>query len=518
MPSGINNALRKTITAVTKNDAMLPIVALEAAVVAGRTEKAYKRGGVTEARERVIEETSGSVVWLGGVKAFNWLGDKAIAKTLGNGLGVKNGGANVDLGKDSLRKPFDNFINNKAFNPKNFSEKQISMMKFGKVAASMVAANYLIGFVVPKMNHKITDYFAQKDPKHIVPHPDNTRFDIFKESINNNNTKTQYSRFDTFKESIALHQLNTSNETSSKANVNFKGGLNTFTNFIENTNAGQLLSTDLGVLGGRTYNARKKEEKAEILIRDGGSIYFYMKAQDHVRAGLNKAESGRWTRLDPDTANIVHEHLSGMFADANESMDVKTFKEKVFGNSQVIDLNKYFKEGQEVISIEEFNKLESNPEIQRRAMEMSKLQPTQMGTSLLSKEQVVGVYTKGEMNCPKFLKKSYESFTEGASSNPNKFVSNKKLGKLKGRMVDYVDDIATAAEKGDGKVNQKLLKKMNNKNLTLNGVNFVAGFGVAALFLSRLIPDLQYWYTEVTTGKNEFPGVANYNKKSDKKS
>ena len=48
---------------------------------------------------------------------------------------------------------------------------------------------------------------------------------------------------------------------------------------------------------------------------------------------------------------------------------------------------------------------------------------------------------------------------------------------------------------------------MKNKNLTYSGINFAAGFAVAALFLSTLIPKFQYWYTRKTTGKNEFPGT-----------
>ena len=493
MPSGLNNVLRKSITAVTRNDALLPIVALEGAVIAGRTKKAYDRGGVPEARERVVEETSGSLVWLGGVQMFNWMGDKVITKLLGNG----KAGANVDTGHDALRKPFSNFLKNKVFNPKNLSEKTVSLMKFGKIAASVMAANYIIGFIVPSFNHKMTDLFAKKDAKHIIPLPDKSRFDIFKDNVQNKSKEK---------------------EVKNKGNVNFTGGLNAFTNFIENTNAGKLLSTDVGVLGGRTYNARKKEEKAEILIRDGASIYFYMWAQDHARAGLNKIESGRWTRLDPESANVVNEHLTGMFKDENASMSVAKFKESVFGKSEVIDLNKFFKEGQDVITLKDFMKIEKDKDVVRRAFEMSDLQPSQLGKRVLSKEQVVGIYTKGEMNSPKFLKKAYETFTEGASSNPNKFVSNKKLKKLQGRMGDYVDDVIKEAEKNGGIVNKKLLKKMNNKNLMFNGVNFVAGFAVAAAFLSVIIPDIQYWFTRKTTGRNDFPGTADYNKQTTVKS
>ena len=51
-------------------------IALEAFVESGRTYQAYKRGGFDEGRERITEEFTGAVFWLGGVKTFN-----AIEKT-----------------------------------------------------------------------------------------------------------------------------------------------------------------------------------------------------------------------------------------------------------------------------------------------------------------------------------------------------------------------------------------------------------------------------------------------------
>ena len=97
--------MAKFITKMTKADALAPIIALEGVVVTGRTIQAYKRGKADEARERFIEETSGSLVWLCGVAALNELGDKLLGKIL------KKQGANFDVGTDKvLRRPFDNFM------------------------------------------------------------------------------------------------------------------------------------------------------------------------------------------------------------------------------------------------------------------------------------------------------------------------------------------------------------------------------------------------------------------------
>ena len=138
----------KIITGMTKADALAPIVALETTVVAGRTYQAYKRGKWDEARERFIEESMGSLVWLCGVRYLNLLGDKIVAKIL------KSNGKNFDVGTDKiLRTPFENFM--KKINPKGFSQKQVAWIKAGKVLTSVVAANMIIGFIVPPLNQAL---------------------------------------------------------------------------------------------------------------------------------------------------------------------------------------------------------------------------------------------------------------------------------------------------------------------------------------------------------------------------
>ena len=98
----ILNGVSSFITSMTKADAMAPIVALEATVTGGRTVQAKKRGGKDEARERFIEEATGAVVWLCGVKVLNKVGDKILEKKFGS---------NFDVGTDKvLRTPFNNFL------------------------------------------------------------------------------------------------------------------------------------------------------------------------------------------------------------------------------------------------------------------------------------------------------------------------------------------------------------------------------------------------------------------------
>ena len=116
---------------MTKKDALGPIIGLEATVTGGRTLQAYKRGGEDEARDRLIEETTGAVVWLGGVKVINdYVGDPILKKLFG---------ADFDVGKDKLRTPFDNFMKN--FPNKKFSPKQIALIKATKKLSKIKQRN-----------------------------------------------------------------------------------------------------------------------------------------------------------------------------------------------------------------------------------------------------------------------------------------------------------------------------------------------------------------------------------------
>lgn len=484
------NNISKFITRMTKADAMPPIIALEAMVTTGRTLQAYKRGGFDEARERAIEETTGAVVWLSGVKTLNHFGDKILGKVL------KNPGVNFDVGTDKvLRTPFDNFMKTNA--PKKFSAKQIAMMKGAKVLSSVILADMFIGLVVPKINQSITKKCLSKN------------------KVNQNKEQKD---------------VQTSNENKKLA---FKGhgfkAINAFTNAIENTNTGSLLSTDAGLISGRMYSARSKEERREIAIRDIGSIYFYMWAQSHVRNLINLATTGKASRLNPTSANLLNEHLQVYLDKNNGEVSVETFKKAVLGNQSAPELsnkikfesaelsgfdkflNKYRKvqiEPLQVAKVNDIIKIYQDEKLISRIKEMSKLQPERLGEAVITKQQIIDAMNVAEINDPKFLDKVFSDFTGGASKDKFRFVSNKKLYNLKSEMESYVETVCKSAK--NGKVDKKLLESVKKKNVMYSGINFAVGFAVAATFLSTLIPKFQYWYTKKTTGVDAFPGTYNF--------
>ena len=507
--NGGKDRLAKIITGMTKADAMAPVIALEGCVVTGRTYQAYKRGKWDEARERFIEEIMGSITWLGGVLSLNWLGDKLIAKMM------KSNGKNFDVGTDKvLRTPFDNFMKKVA--PKKFTPTQVAGIKAGKVMTSIILANLFIGFVVPKVNQGLTK-------------------------------KLRHER----KVEQEQQKLFNPNIDSKTNDVAFKGGamnaVNAFTNMIENTNTGKLLSSDAGIVAGRTYNARRPEERREIAIRDIGSIYFYMWASGHVGNLLNLIESGKATRLNPNTAKILDKHLQDFLG--KNSMTVDEFRASVLGNAtnvklpdglkfeteKITGLDKLFnKKPLEVIKLSELEKAENIPaDVLERARKMATLQPERLGEKILTKQQLIDSFNKAEINNTELLHNVFSEFTggEGKKIGENakgkairsefeftggkyndeyRFVSNKKLYKLKAQMEQYIETICKEAK--DGKIDKKLLDKVRNKNIIFSGINFAAGFAVSALFLSTLIPKFQYYVTRKTTGVDAFPGTYDYEK------
>lgn len=468
----VSGKFSTALTKMTKADAMAPIVALEGTVVAGRTYQAYKRGKWDEARERFIEETMGSIVWLCGVGAMNKLGDKIVAKIL------KKPEANFDVGTDKvLRTPFENFMKKVA--PKGFSSKQVALIKGAKVLTSIVVTNLFIGFVVPKVNQALTRYL--------------------------------------------MHNRHNQPEAKPTQNPAFKGrgigAINAFTNAIENTNTGKLLSSDAGIAGGRMYNARSKEERREVAIRDIGSIYFYMWAQGHVINLMNLIESGKATRLNPSTAQLLTAHLADLVQ--NKNLSVEEFREAALGHSVTLPQGLEFesakqsgfakftgKQPLEVIKLSEVEKFVKDPEIITRAREMSKLQPERMGEAVLTKQQLIDSFNKAAINDPKFLDKAFTEFTGGAHKEEFKYISNKKLYKLKAEMEQYIESLCKSAK--DGKITPEVLAKAQKKNLVLSCLNFIAGFGFAAAMLSTYIPKIQYYITRKTTGVDAFPGTYDY--------
>ncbi|MFR1673114.1 MAG: hypothetical protein ACLSWI_09245 [Candidatus Gastranaerophilaceae bacterium] len=503
---------------------LAPLILLECFVTGGRTVQAFQRGGFDEGRERLTEESIGAAFWFAGVKMFNKMNDH-IGKKLLNLHTTK-----FDVGEDSLRKPLKNFLKD---DKTGLTAKQIAKFKFAKVTASILLANVLVGLVVPKINQSITVAYHKNKAKNNPQTPDT-----------NQNTQTINQPKDFVVSQKNMDKFINSHKSQNDKDVSFNGIGNAQTllslaNHFENDSKYQLLSTDVGIAGGRAVSARNNHERTEILFRDLTSIYFYMFNMPHINKWLNMIEDGRSSRLDPIAAKQVSDHMEAYLKENGGTMKADDFAKGFLGSNDNIykmtpELNAKFED--KAIKLDTFidyiknNKSFTKEEIDKYtdlARRMSKLQPEIEGVGMLSKHQVKDIFREGAMNIPEFIQNIYQVATQedvpfvkmksAASTDPYKFVDRGSLEGLKDDLYHYVNNLINKAKKGNGEITVDFVKKACRENFIKNAFNWGTGFAVSALFLSTFIPKIQYWITKKVTGEDKFPGTTDYSYEKEKK-
>ena len=272
----------------------------------GRSWEGYKRGGILEGAEKLRKELMAAAVWLLGIPAFKWVGDKACEKLLKVPMDIdfsksKEGNSAVEdsvnfllkgygaKGKDTTeltkrygdkflmlkpckRKPknlkLSTKFSGKKFHLKNQSEiteaatSMIKKIKGAKKVTSIAAVvlNCLaMGVVLPKINQKITSNKLKKmkDAENTTQQKQLTRFESFEE----------------FKNSTKSSQNDTLFSFKGKIPTN----LSDLTYSVENDNIFRLIITDIPMIIGRIITSRNKFEALEYLIMDGSGIQFRCK-------------------------------------------------------------------------------------------------------------------------------------------------------------------------------------------------------------------------------------------------
>lgn len=495
-----------------------PVILLEACVESGRTYQAYKRGGYTEARERLTEEMLGAAFWFSGVPLFNNLIDKFVGKKL-----LKLPETNFDTGKDAVRNPFANYMKKFAdkikLNPEN-AEKIIAKYKFGKVMTSIILANCLVGLVLPKTNQAITKYILKK---HKTTPQQNNKQDS-KNNTAQNNLQHQYT-MDKF--------LNNNKDVSFGA-LSPQTLMSLAYSFENNPKYG-LLSTDMGVWIGRGVCARNSHERTEVLFRDISSSYFYMFNMPVIAYLLNKIQDGKGTRLDPIAAKQTTDLMKSVLEqEQSGKMSVENFRKAVLGNPDnqsyiTKDIAKALREGNGTIEINKFAELLKDvkakypnvdiSKFETNARKMAKLQPERAGQEIITERQILNVFKEGAVNIPEFLKNIFTCSTsdqnlftgkisEPVFDKPLSFISNETFIKKQNEIESYVESVIKKAKNGE--ITKELLDKACKTNYAKNAFNWGLGFVISAAFLSTFIPKIQYWITRKVTGSNAFPGTADY--------
>jgi len=520
-PQSINQySLARRFTRGMGTGAMLPLIALEAFVTGGRTIQAYNRGGFDEARERFTEEAIGAAFWFCGVKVFNKMNDKIGQKVL-NLVDT-----NFDVGKDAVRNPLANYLKDKG--AKGLSEKTIGKFKLAKVSASVLLANLLVGLVVPKINQKITVALQQKRKNKPEQTNPNTELKNQQESTKNNQ--------DYFNYSIEKFQKD-NNKKDVSFGMNAQGMLSIAHKF-ENSNVYQLLSTDVGIAGGRAVSSRNEHERNEVLFRDLTSIYFYMFNIPNIHTWLNLIEDGKKSRLDPVASKQVTDQLKLAMAEHKDGLDPDAFKKLALGDDTNLgymtkQLDSKF-DAKGIIKLEDLiEQIKKNPELNSSqtkeyidsAKRMSTLQPKVKGVSILTKAQVEDVFKGGALNMPEFLNNVYglasnnDMFGKSTTykhQDPYRFIGQGNFTSIKEDMTEHIINIVKKAKKAGKKITIETIENADKMNFAKNIFNRSIGFAISAAFLSTFIPKIQYWITKKTTGKDSFPGLTDYsNEKKD---
>lgn len=509
--ANVNNVMSRNFVKQMASDGFLPVIALEAFVEGGRTLQAYNRGGFDEARERITEEFSGAVFWLGGVTALNWIFEKLGQKVL------KLPKVNVDIASDGAHNPLGNYLKYETkTDGAKILEKTMARFKFAKVISSVLIANAFIGFVLPKINQAITRSYHKEKPQEQQP------FVIKPQS-----SFAPRPSFDTF---VNSNDKNDS-KNDNKKDISFGLNLLSIANKFESDRNYKLLSVDAGTATGRAYSARNNDERVEILFRDLGSIYFYMFNMQNMNTWLNKLEqNGLGTRLDPVSADFATRYMEEYLKDKGvDKVNTETFAKEMLGTQREIPetIKAKFKGDKiKIINLDEFKselpKLVSDnkvAEFEKLVEKMSQLQPQIQGKSILTQGQVQDLLNGGHINNPEFLQEFFKNRFGENFMDKYKFVAQSDLDAYKKELIDYVNSIVEKAKKtNSGDITQTLLRKASSNNLKMNALNWGAGFVTSALFLSTIIPKLQYMLTKWRTGSDAFPGTAQYREQETKKS
>ena len=517
-------ASHRFMKSLATNGGLARFIMLEAFVEAGRTYQAYKRGGFDEGRERITEEFTAAVFWLGGVKAFNAINDK-IGQWL---LGLRT--PNFDLGEDKARNPLSNFLHSEKSTKtgKLFTESQIAKFKSAKLITSILLANAMIGFVVPKLNQRITRYYHRNDNTNPPQTAQNQKPQVQQAQQAAQAEQQQPSSLPFNPTQVSMDKFIAASKNKDK-NVSFGASpLLSLAFNLENNTTWQLLSTDIGTTTGRTISARNNDERREILFRDLSSIYFYMFNMPNINNWLNRIEqNGRKTRVDSINAaytkdlmvNLVNQNYNGKISAAN-------LKKEMFGEGTISipqSVKDEFKNG--FMSIEAFKEkipsfvpADKVNEYREIAQKMSELQPKVAGVGRITLEQAENVFKGGYLNNPEFLKNLYElafgrNKKTGANFlNPYKFISYDDIRAVNDDVKYFVQKIIDKAVEAGKEITPEMLEKASKKNFRMNVLNWGSGFAISALFLSTLIPKIQYWITKKVTGSNAFPGTEEYRK------
>ena len=157
------------------------------------------------------------------------------------------------------------------------------------------------------------------------------------------------------------------------------------------------------------------------------------------------------------------------------------------------------------------------------------MQPAKQGEKLLTSFQVKDILQGGFLREPevlsellndalkpseikKLFKTNVNEQVPQILTNPYKYTSIEAINEKRNEILNYVKSIIKDSISNKTNITAKRMLELNKRNLKKSGLFMGAGIGVSALFLSTIIPKVQYYITYKRTGKRSFPGTENMQK------
>ena len=588
MLGSIGNSLFKSantlnsMAALDDQTSMFSVAARDAAGSSGRVVMEYKRdphGG----RERLLEEALTLAIWGFGVRAIKQIYDAGMTGPL-KGLGVKL--PDLDTGilpkgdkaskqgpqtltRETLQrfkeeyghvdqyKVLDNILQGGA---KKYQVSSVA--KF--CAASMVPAA-AIAFAVPTFNQWLTRNIMSKEAKakqaaakSANPNPNtagsgfpaphlpglpafNAKPWVHQQGKNNGQMPAGFGTFpaqgavaNPFMTAPAGPQGQVLAAHQPGQPVRF-GGIgsmvaNGASNILQNEQYNTLI-IDGVISGGRTYKARNRVERAEIIFRELSLIAFLYFVQGHIQTGVNKVLGkavGVPTELGFTDMQFVKKYLADSEKDPHKNPAFMAKFEK--------DAGKIFKAINEELDKQYGDKKVMAGSVEHRADALVKvihnyfLKDRKNGLENLVFETaihsgLIPTFKDAQPGNPKLseqLKDIVRELNPAAERNlsDNKYLDlSKKIDakgvlKLQDGLEKFVNSInEKAGEAGHNVANaaEKQLPHVLNKVMALRAGSLVASNIACFAALSVAFPEIQHWITYKMTGKNYFPGVQNGN-------
>jgi len=441
----------------------------------GRSYEGYKRGGIIEGAEKLRRELMGAAVWLGGIPAFKFLGDKLFEKLFH--VPMKVDFSNVEEGNNAIGDTLEYIFNNKkaddvdvsgiakkyadkfarfaSLHPEKFKKladgnidvadlvKKVSKGKKITASIAVILNCLMMGVVLPKINQAITRKKLQSQKREKY----SPKFASMKEFQKNSKTDKNISFTGFFGELANDFRRN--------------GFAYTLGYRTENDNTFRLLSTDIPMIIGRVGTSRNKYEGFENFFMDATSIFFYNFCSGMVQKGLRKMSASNNKMAIPEIKPMVSETISKLEPD---------------------------------ILKEAFKKLNEGEDVRT----------------------ISDIFDKNTAS------KIYKAGTFGKYGLINKFVKNSELQEINKSVFDFMEFVKKAQSDSeplfkDSSVNTGLIKKIASQVNKTNAGFLGAGLLASIIGLSIIVPKTTFLITKLITGRNEFTGIANYDDDKTKK-